>query len=273
MPQQIQRDFVAAAGIKTFYVKAGDGPPILLIHGASPGVSSLVTWRLNIEALAAEGFTVYAWDQPGFGHTDNPADFSVEFRVNHAKQFIEKLQLARFHVIGNSVGGYIAARLALEDRRVAGFITTTSGSLSPKGSADSQALSKKHSQELAGYQPTLENMRTLTLGTIYHENLVTDDLVRERYAMSTGKNHEAHLSRSKMPAPRPIYDDLQKLGKRALLLWGYNDRGVSVERGLELFRRIPGAEFHLFDRCAHWVQWDQAERFNTLCADFLRERA
>ena len=52
--------------------------------------------------------------------------------------------------------------------------------------------------------------------------------------------------------------------------WGNNDRGVSVERGLELFQRIPGAEFHLFDKCAHWVQWDQADRFNRLVVDFLK---
>jgi 2-hydroxy-6-oxonona-2,4-dienedioate hydrolase len=45
---------------------------------------------------------------------------------------------------------------------------------------------------------------------------------------------------------------------------------VSVERGVELFQSIPGAEFHLFDRCAHWVQWDQAERFNRLVSDFLK---
>jgi len=59
---------------------------------------------------------------------------------------------------------------------------------------------------------------------------------------------------------------------KALLLWGNNDVGVSVERGLELFHRIPGAEFHLFDRCAHWVQWDQADRFNRLVADFAGAR-
>jgi len=45
--------------------------------------------------------------------------------------------------------------------------------------------------------------------------------------------------------------------------------GVSVERGVLLFQSIPGAEFHLFDNCAHWAQWDQAERFNRIVADFL----
>jgi len=71
-------------------------------------------------------------------------------------------------------------------------------------------------------------------------------------------------------APRSLADELPKLKTKSLLLWGNQDRGVSVERGLLLFQLIPNAEFHLFDQCAHWVQWDQAERFNRLVSDFLQ---
>ncbi len=97
-------------------------------------------------------------------------------------------------------------------------------------------------------------MKKITLVTIFNKELVTDKLVRERYEMSIGKNYEAQVQRRKAPRQRPVYEQLTDLRKKALLLWGNNDRGVSVERGLQLFQRIPGAEFHLFDRCAHWVQ-------------------
>ena len=264
-----KHEYVQADGIKTFVVKAGSGHPLLLIHGASPGASSLVNWKLNIEPLAAAGFAVYAYDQPGFGYTDNPSDHSIEYRVTHGKALIDALGLDRFHVVGNSVGGYIAARLAFEDKRVKSFVTTTSGSLSPQGSAESQALAKKHSEELREYEPSLENMRKLTLGTIFNQELVTEELVRERYEMSTGKNYEAQLQRRNAARQKPVYEELKQLRIKTLLLWGCNDRGVSVERGLELLRSIPGAEFHLFDRCAHWVQWDRADRFNKIVADFL----
>jgi pimeloyl-ACP methyl ester carboxylesterase len=113
-------------------------------------------------------------------------------------------------------------------------------------------------------------MTKLTLGTIFNKELVTEELVRERYEMSIGKNYEAQLARRDAARQKPVYDDMRQLPVRALLLWGNNDAGVSVERGLELFQRIPGAEFHLFDRCAHWVQWDQADRFNRLVIDFLK---
>ncbi|HWP58209.1 MAG TPA: alpha/beta hydrolase [Candidatus Acidoferrales bacterium] len=261
--------FVNVDGLKTFYVKAGSGPAVILIHGAAPGGAALVSWKLNIEPLARAGFTVYAYDQPGFGYTENPADHSIEYRVSHARAFIDALKLDRYHVIGNSVGGYVAARLALEDPRAQSFVTTSSGTLAPRGGAESQALAKKHGEELRRYTPSLENMRELTLGTIFHRELVTDDLVRERYEMSAGKNYEAQLKRQEAPAPRPIHEELRNLQVKSLLLWGNRDRGVTVERGLLLFELIPNAEFHLFDNCAHWVQWDRAERFNRIVADFV----
>jgi pimeloyl-ACP methyl ester carboxylesterase len=271
MTTPIQQKYLQVDDLKTFLVKAGTGHPLLLIHGAAPGASSLINWKLNIEPLAAAGFTVYAYDQPGFGHTESPSDHSIEYRVVHAKTLLNVLKLDRLHVLGNSVGGYIAARLALEDERVKSFVSTTSGSLSPQGSASSQALAKKHGDELREYEPSLENMRKLTLGTIFNKELVTEELVRERYEMSTGKNYEAQLQRRNAARQRPVHDELSQLRVKALLLWGANDRGVSVERGIELFQRIPNAEFHLFDSCAHWVQWDKAARLNELVANFLRD--
>jgi 2-hydroxy-6-oxonona-2,4-dienedioate hydrolase len=265
----MEERYLEADGLKTFYVKAGSGFPVVLFHGAAPGASAQVNWQLNIEPLAAAGFTVYAYDQAGYGRTDNPTDLGIEYRVTHAKAFVDALKLDRYHVIGNSVGGYIAARLALEDARVGKFATTTSGTLAPKGSAESAALGQKHSEELREYVPSLENMRALTLGTLFRKELVTEDLVRARYEMSIGKNQDAAERRRGVKAPRSLLEELPNLKTKTLLLWGAQDRGVSVERGILLFQLIPNAEFHLFDQCAHWVQWDQADRVNRLVADFL----
>lgn len=265
----MEEKYLDAEGIKTFYVKAGSGFPLVMFHGAAPGASAQVNWQLNIEPLAAAGFTVYAYDQAGYGRSDNPADLSIEYRVRHAQAFVNALKLERYHVVGNSVGGYIAARLAIEDPRVVKFVTTTSGTLAPKGSVESAALGQKHSEELREYVPSLENMRALTLGTLHKRELVTEQLVRARYEMSIGKNQEAAERRKGVKPPRPLFDELKQFNKKSLLLWGAQDRGVSVERGILLFQLIPHCEFHLFDQCAHWVQWDQAERFNRLVADFL----
>jgi 2-hydroxy-6-oxonona-2,4-dienedioate hydrolase len=257
-------------GLKTFYIQAGEGEPLVLFHGGSPGTCSSVNWKLNIEPLAAAGFAVYAYDQPGFGLSDNPTDYSLDFRVAHAKALIGALQLDRFHVMGNSMGAYIAARIALEDPRAKKLVLVSSNTLAPKGSAESQAKSKKHAEELRAYTPSLENMRTMTLGTLFHRELVSDELVRERYEMSAGKNYEAQLKRAEAPKSKTLDDELGHLQTKTLILWGKNDHGTSLEQALLLFEKIPQAELHVFDQCAHWVQWDQAERFNNLVIAFLR---
>lgn len=265
--------YVEVDGLKTFYVQKGSGHPLLLIHGGAPGASTLVSWRRNIDALAAAGFAVYAYDQPGFGLTDNPHDHSMEYRCRHARAFVDRLGLDRFHVVANSQGAYMGARLALEDRRTGCLVFTASATLAPRGSAESTAQASRHSEELRDYVPSLENVRAMTLRTLYHKELVDDDLVRLRYEMSIGKNFDAQQERKKAPPQRPIADRLGEIASPTLLLWGRNDAGVAVERGVLLFQALPDAELHLFSECGHWCQWDQTQRFHSIVAGFLNERA
>ncbi len=263
-------NWIDILGLRTFYIQAGHGQPLVLFHGGSPGTCTTINWKPNIEPLAAAGFAVYAYDQPGFGLTDNPADFSMEFRVAHAKAFVDAMKLENFHVMGNSMGAYLAARLALEDSRVNRLVLVSSNTLAPKGSAESQAKSKKHAEELRAYTPSIENMRKMTLGTLYSRELVTDELVRERYEMSAGKNYDAQQKRADAPRARGLEEELFRLNVKTLILWGQNDHGTSLEQAVLLFQKIPNAELHIFDRCAHWVQWDQAARFNRLVTDFFK---
>src|SRR5213593_674333 len=96
---QARGQYIDIEGLKTFYIKTGNGHPLLLIHGGAPGASSLVNWKPNLDYLGASGFTVFAFDQPGFGNTDNPEDYSMEYRVTHARSFINAMNLERFYVI------------------------------------------------------------------------------------------------------------------------------------------------------------------------------
>ncbi|MCW3634293.1 alpha/beta fold hydrolase, partial [Burkholderia cenocepacia] len=59
---------IVAGGIDTNYHDAGDGPPVLLIHGSGPGVTAYANWRLMMPALARQ-FRVIAPDMAGFGET------------------------------------------------------------------------------------------------------------------------------------------------------------------------------------------------------------
>lgn len=261
--------YVEIDELKTFYVKQGSGPPLVLIHGGSPGACTTVNWGANIEFFAEAGFTVYGFDQPGFGRTDNPQDYSLDYRVAHARGFINAMDLRSCFVMGNSQGSYIAARIALEDARTQKLVLVASGTLAPAGSAAAEHLSREHAERLRSYEPSPENMRDLTMQTLYNKDRVTVELVQERYLMSIGKNRDSEGERRKAAPPKAIRTQLRNLTVPTLIVWGAQDSGAAPERGLLLLEAIPGAELHVFDRCGHWVQWDQQERFQTLVRDFL----
>ncbi len=269
MAKPEEGQYLEVDGIKTFYVKKGKGHPLLLIHGGAPGVCTFVSWRRNIDYFAESGFTVYAFDQPGYGYTDNPKDFSMDYRYTHAQAFVGKLQLDQFHIIANSQGAYMAGKIALRDHRARRLIFTASGTVAPRGSEESQAKAKRHGQELRKYTPSLENIRTMTMKTLFHKELVDEELVQLRYEMSTGKYYEAQLKRQEAPPSKPITEELRNLKAKTLLFWGKNDQGVALERGLLLFQLLPDAELHVFDQCGHWSQWDQTARFHSIVSDFL----
>jgi 2-hydroxy-6-oxonona-2,4-dienedioate hydrolase len=270
---QLEQCRIDIAGLKTFYVRGGSGPAIVLIHGGAPGASSLVSWKLNLGAFADAGFSVYAYDQPGFGFSGIPTDHSLEFRVTHAAAFLAAVAPDRVHLVANSMGAYIAARLALDHAGIDRLALISSSTLAPKGSAEATARAEAHGDELRGYVPSLEAMRAMTCKTLFRQELVTDELVRERYEMSTGPLFDASKARAAARGFRSVAGELHRLRNPTLLLWGANDRGASVERAVLLLEALPRAELHVFNNCAHWVQWDQADRVNRLVADFLRSPA
>ena len=253
--------FLGVDGLRTFFVERGDGEAVVMLHGAAPGVCAEVSWQPNAAALAKRGFWTIAYDQPGFGRSDTPTDHSLEYRVQHARAFIDTLGLTHYHLIGSSAGAYVAARLALEDERVDRLVLVAGSSLLGQQATTATAPSPA---------PTLESVRALTERTLYRPELATDELVRLRYEMSGDIRHDAHLARQAATPARSIVVDLPRLTQKTLLLWGKNDGPAAAEQALQLFQLIPGAELHVFDECGHWVQWDQSARFNRLVADFLQ---
>lgn len=109
----------------------------------------------------------------------------------------------------------------------------------------------------------------MTLKTIFRSELVTDDLVEARFQMSTGRHQEAAVLRRTAKSPAPVIGRLGEITSPTLIFWGADDHGVALERSLLLMQALPNAELHVFRKCAHWVQWDQAARFNQMVAEFL----
>src|SRR5215217_1654694 len=99
---------VEIGGLRVAYRRAGQGPPLVLLHG---GLADSREWRRQLEGLADE-FTVLAWDAPGCGgSSDPPATFRLPDYADCLAQFIQALELGRPHVGGLSWGGGLALEL------------------------------------------------------------------------------------------------------------------------------------------------------------------
>ena len=100
-----QRKTTQVDGLATSYLEAGEGDPVVLLHGGEFGASAELGWELNISALAAH-YRVLAPDQLGYGQSAKVLDFvdGRGMRIRHVARFCELLDLDSAHFIGNSMG-------------------------------------------------------------------------------------------------------------------------------------------------------------------------
>lgn len=110
--QLIQDQYIKVGSINTRYWSTGtQGTPVILLHG---GGSSIEVWEHNIEALA-KNHRVFAFDMVGTGLSDKPAvTYSLDYQLQFLRAFLDTLDIQKADLIGNSMGGSIALKFALE---------------------------------------------------------------------------------------------------------------------------------------------------------------
>src|SRR3954466_11054302 len=99
-----QNKFVTVAGLRTRYIEEGQGPAVILLHGASLG-SAADVWKRNLAPLAAFGLRVIAYAQPGVGLSADPPDWSVGFRTAFILKFMDALGIEKAALVGHSQAG------------------------------------------------------------------------------------------------------------------------------------------------------------------------
>ncbi|MDI9676483.1 alpha/beta fold hydrolase [Burkholderia cenocepacia] len=259
---------IVAGGIDTNYHDAGDGPPVLLIHGSGPGVTAYANWRLTMPALARQ-FRVIAPDMAGFGETERPAGYrySMDHWVDHALGLLGALDIERAHVVGNSFGGALALALAIRaPERV--------GRLVLMGAAGTRFTLTEGLDAVWGYTPSIANMRALLDIFAFDRELVNDELAKLRYDASVRPCYQEAFA-DMFPAPRQRWVDalasdeakLRALTHDTLIVHGREDRVIPLDSSLKLLELLPNAQLHVFGRCGHWTQIEHAARFNQLVID------
>ena len=152
--------FAEVDGLSIRYIEDGEGPAILLYHGASLG-SSADVYRRNIGPLAAAGFRVIAFDFAGFGLSDYSADGSMGMKKKTTLGLMDALGLEKAALIGHSQAGNVAVSLGLEHpERISHIMILGTGSLLPplEGGVGKRAdaVVKRMDQRMAQTEPGIE---------------------------------------------------------------------------------------------------------------------
>jgi pimeloyl-ACP methyl ester carboxylesterase len=266
-------------GYRRVFRIAGDGPPLLLIHGIG---DSSVTW-LPVLADLARHHTVIAPDLLGHGASDKPrADYSVAAYANGMRDLLGTLGIDRVTLVGHSLGGGVAMQFAYQfpDRAERLVLVSTGG----VGRGVNPAL---RLVSLPGADLMLSALRLPTT------RLQTAALMKTLAFLDTGLGRDApDLMRVVDALPdatarsafirtlRAVVDWRGQVvtmldrcyltrGMPTLLVWGSRDRVLPVRHAYTAHAAMPGSRLEVFDGAGHFPFHAEPRRFVAVLEEFL----
>lgn len=266
-------------GTKIHYNEAGEGHPVILIHGSGPGATGWSNFNPNIGALA-DDFRVIAVDMPGWGESSpRPA---AEYRHPEVLiQFMDALGIDKAALVGNSMGGAIAiAATARNPERVSHLITMGSGGAGLTVFTPGGGLTEGLKILYQGYaNPTPETFEaTVDVMTYNTPAEIAKPLAKQR--SENAKKHQEHLDNwlngSKNGPPLKYFaseSEVASITAPTLLIHGRDDRVVPFENTLRLLTMIQNSRAYVFNRCGHWAQLEHAREFNGVVRHFILSNA
>ena len=260
----------------------GEGEPLVLLHGGGPGASALANYRDNLEAFA--GFQVILPDQPGFGGSYRPSEEELaersitEITVDALFQTLDALGIGAFHLLGNSLGGAAALGLAIaQPERITKLVLMApGGGWLPTGPTPTEGQ-KEMFRYYAGEGPTVAKMKNFVRVMVANPKQFDEANIQARYEASLDESHIAFYHRYNAAfAARggmdPLWKDLHRITAPTLLLWGRDDRTITLDGSWIMLKNIRDVQLHVFGRCGHWVQVEKKRQFEQLVTEFLRDR-
>jgi 2-hydroxy-6-oxonona-2,4-dienedioate hydrolase len=271
-PYSINR--VDAAGVPTRALQAGAGDDVIFLHGTSGHLEAFVR---NIPAHAAH-YSCHAIDMLGHGFTGKPNyPYEIPRYVEHLANYMDACGIQKAHLVGESLGGWVAAWLASEQPdRVRSIQLLCSGGTvaNPKVmerirtstydavKSDDIALTRKR-LELLMADPAKDVSEELveTRHRIYHApDFVAN--IENLLCLQDMETRQRNLLRA---------DRLAKITAPALVVWGNENPFGDVPEARELHAMLPGSKLEIFGHCGHWPQHEQAEKYNPISLGFLGE--
>jgi pimeloyl-ACP methyl ester carboxylesterase len=281
LSEGVEECWMDFAGSRMRYLRAGSGPPLILLHGL---MAYSFSWRFTLSALAPYA-TLYAPDLPGAGFSDRPGgiDHSMQATARRVLRFVENLGLSSFDLLGTSRGGAVAMAAAAECMSAGGCKARLRRlvlvcPVNPYSS---------HGRWLAPFFATRVGATLFRSGIArmpflfpyLHARLYAD---RNRIPLGSLEGYKAPLanpgfSEHALSIVRTWTDDLRELQALlpklapipSLLIWGSKDSAVYVSSMEPLARHFANVQTVVFPGVGHMPYEECPEAFNRELTNFL----
>lgn len=265
-------------GYTTRSLEAGQGEAVVLLHGLSGHAE---TWERNVLPLA-QGFRVHALDMLGHGLTAKPkVDYSVQLLGEHVLAFMDAIGVQRAHLVGQSLGGWVAGWLAVHrPDRVASLVSVTGAGL--ELTEDGAELTAKTSRNVGSAtqraidEPTLANVRTRLEWLMYDTSVITTELVETRFRIYNQPDFLAVAGQmvkafagTRQENELLTADRLATISCPTLVLWTRYNPTMPHRVGEAASEIIPDARYYLMEDAGHWPQFERPAEFNEVVGTFL----
>lgn len=266
--------YVDAGGVSTRALVAGEGEDAIFLHGTS---GHLEAFSRNIRAYVEAGYRCHAIDMLGHGYTGKPdRPYEIPDYVDHVLAYLDAQGIDRVHLVGESLGGWVAAFIASDTpERVRTLQLIAAGGT--KANPEVMDRIRRSTTEAVMTDDRELTRQRLHLLMADPERDVSEELVDVRYGIYHSPEFQANvanlLSLQDMERRQRNLlreDRLGKIEVPTLIVWGRDNPFGEVPEAEMMHRAIPGARLELFDDCGHWPQHEQPEAYNRVALEFLQ---
>lgn len=255
-----QRRTEVVAGLETSWLEAGDGPPLVLLHGGEFGASAELGWERVIPALA-ERFRVVAPDVLGFGHSAKVVDFvdGRGLRIRQVAALCAHLGIAEAAFAGNSMGGVM---LLVDQASERPLLPVSRMAVICGGG---EILDNEHAAALYDYDGSVEGMRAI-VRALFADPSVPDDAAyvarRRESSLLPGAWEAVAAARFRRPghvSGGGGEPDYARIAVPTLVVEGELDKLKPAGWAAGIAARIPGAASAVVAGAGHCPQLEQPE--------------
>ncbi len=270
--------WVSVEGQPVNTIELGEGPPVVFVHGLS---GSWPNWLEQLPAFARE-HRVVAMDLPGFGHSPMPHDrITISGYARLLNGLLDELGIDAAAVVGNSMGGFVSAELAIAfPERVERLVLVSAAGISTYRHRQVERIEPylrrvapivavytgwtARRSDLVARRPGLRN---LTLGFVTrHPSRLPAALAAEQIR---GAGKPGFMQALRANIDYPVKERLPEIACPTLIVWGEEDKVIPVSDADVFAELVPDSRKVVFADTGHMAMLERPNAFNALLAEFL----